>query len=174
MTRLSYEDSCRRLEGKYIGPGVPPLPPRISDLDDGEDFGVHFFRTILGEGEDLSDLTLPRTLFGRSNISKVAFRNTDLHESCMCWNDFTDVDFSNAVLANCDMRASQFIRVDFESADLTGADMRQSWFSECNFSRASLKGAILTWAQGARLNLSNAQRLEISWTEDDGEEPAGG
>jgi uncharacterized protein YjbI with pentapeptide repeats len=92
----------------------------------------------------------------------------------MCWNDFTDVDFSDAILAQCDMRASQFLRVNFASADMTGADMRQSWFTDCNFDGAALKDAVLTKLQGKRLTLSNTQRLEIAWAEDDGDEPDGG
>ncbi|PMQ05791.1 hypothetical protein DyAD56_07805 [Dyella sp. AD56] len=174
MARLSYEDSCRRLEGKYIDPDVPPLPQRMPHPDDEGALGVCFFRTMVREGDDLSNLTLPRTFFGRSEISKTAFRNTDLRESYMCWNDFADVDFSNAVLAGCDMRASQYLEVNFEAADMTGADMRLSSFVGCNFEDATLKGAILTRAQGEKLALSRTQRLEIAWAEEDGQEPAGG
>ncbi len=174
MPRLSYEESCRRLEGKYIEPGTYSLPRHMPHPYDEQECGIRFFRTMIGEGDDLSHLTLPRTFVGRSEIRQASFRNTDFRESYMCWNDFTDVDFSSAVFAQCDMRASQFTRVNFGMADMTGVDMRQSWFENCSFDGAMLKGAMLTRAQGERRALSDTQRLEISWAEDDGEEPDGG
>ena len=102
------------------------------------------------------------------------FRNTDLSESNLCWNDFADVDFTNATLASCDLRASNFERVKFVSTDLTGADMRQSWFKDCDFDYALMAGVILTKDQGAKLGLTERQRAEILWTDDPGPEPIGG
>src|SRR5689334_22012247 len=92
-TRASYEDSVRRLQKDYLGPGeIPPMPKRMPRYDD-ERLGVAFFRTFVGEHDDLSNLTLPRTYFGRSEINDALFCNTDLTESSLCWNDFIDVDF---------------------------------------------------------------------------------
>jgi uncharacterized protein YjbI with pentapeptide repeats len=174
MPRLSYEDSCRRLEGTYIEPGISSMPDRMPHPDDEERWGVSFFRTFVGDGDDLSNLTLPRTFFGRSEINNALFRETDFSESFMCWNDFTDVDFTQAILARCDMRAAEFTRVKFVSADLSGADLRQSQFTQCDFSGAHMAGAVLTRKQGDKLRLSDAQRGDIAWTEVDGAEPDGG
>ena len=173
--KLGYEDSCRRLQPDYIDPGtIPPMPRRLPRHDDPEPLGVSFFRTFVGEGEDLSNLTLPRTFFGRSEINDAAFRNTDLTESNLCWNDFIDVDLTGAVLARSDLRASQFLRVRFDGADLRGADMRRSSFINCRFETARLDGAVLTRKQGQRMSLSEEQRAVIAWTNDDGPEPGGG
>src|SRR5688572_16741673 len=103
--RLSYEASCRRLQENYLdGSEIPPLPEKLPQHDDPEPLGVCFYRVFIGDGDNLGNLTLPRTFFGRSDISDVSFRNTDLSESNLCWNDFTDVDFTDAVLANSDLR----------------------------------------------------------------------
>jgi hypothetical protein len=55
------------------------MPDRIPRYDDGQPWGVNFFRTMLSEN-DLSNLTLPRTYFGRLQISNVSFRDTDFTE----------------------------------------------------------------------------------------------
>ena len=125
-------------------------------------------------GDDLSNLTLPRTFFGRSEINGATFRNTDLAESNLCWNDFIDVDFTNAVLAKSDLRAALFSNVKFVSTDLSNADLRQSTFKNCDFTNAWMNGAILTHDQTAVLGLSEEQRANIAWASDDGPEPAGG
>src|SRR5689334_18192518 len=99
--RLSYEDSCRLLfkigclyEGDYAG-ALPVLPDRPPESGDDLPHGVRFFRTWVGSGRpfglqtppdfesdinehDFENLTLPRTFFGRSEISRISFRNTDL------------------------------------------------------------------------------------------------
>lgn len=67
---------------------------------------MRFFRTR-DEG-DHSGLTLPRAYFGRSDINNASLFNTDLHESNLCWNDFTDVDFGESDLSQSDLRASVF------------------------------------------------------------------
>lgn len=174
-TRLSYEDSCVKLQAGYLEVGViPPLPDHLPQYDDVGVPGVSFFQTFVGEGDDLCNLTLPRTFFGRSEINDAQFRNTDLTESNLCWNDFTDVDFTNAVLASSDMRASDFVRVKFNAADLSMADLRLSSFESCDFTETAMAGAVLTVEQGKGLVLSEKQRSEISWTSDGGDEPAGG
>ena len=173
-TRQSYDASCTRLQQDYLDEGdVPPIPDRVPQYDDEEPLGVNFFRTEIVE-DDLSNLTLPRTFFGRSEINNVSFHNTDLSESNLCWNDFIRVDFSSAILARSDLRASVFSSTSFEAADLRGSDLRQSTFSECTFTGALMAGAILTVSQGSTLSLSDQQREQIAWTDTDGAEPGGG
>jgi hypothetical protein len=51
VPRLSYEDSCRRLQQNYIDAGsIPPIPDHRPQPDDEEPLGVSFFRTFVGEG----------------------------------------------------------------------------------------------------------------------------
>lgn len=172
--RLSYEESCRRLQPALLDEGaIPPIPERVPRHDD-EVSGVSIFRMLLGADVDLSNLTLPRTFFGRSELNGTALRNTDLTESNLCWNDFNKVDFSRAVLAGADLRASNFEQADFTAANLERADLRRSRFNKCRFDDAVLKGAVMTHAQGKKLSLSEAQRASIAWTSDDGPEPEGG
>jgi hypothetical protein len=85
-----------------------------------------------------------------------------------------DVDFTDAVLAQSDLRASLFSRVKFVRTVLRDADMRQSSFESCDFTDALLTGAILTNQQGAIMNLSQEQRKQIEWTDDEGSEPKDG
>jgi uncharacterized protein YjbI with pentapeptide repeats len=173
--RLGYEDSCRRLHGNYLASGIiPPMPDHLPQYDDSEPLGVSFFRTFVGEGDDLSNLTLPRTFFGRSEINGAKFRNTDFTESNLCWNDFIDVDFSGALLTRCDMRSSAFNRVRFTNADLSGADLRRSSFNDCDFSGAVMEGTVLTEKQGTDLDWSATQYTQIKWARSDGPEPGGG
>jgi BTB/POZ domain-containing protein KCTD9 len=172
--RLSYEESCRRLQPLVLDEGeIPPIPAAVPQYDD-ETLGVGIFRMVVGAELDLSNLTLPRTFFGRSELNGTVLRNTDLTESNLCWNDFNKVDFSHAVLVGADLRASHFDGVNFTAANLERADMRRSWFNNCRFDDAVLKGTVLTHAQGKKLSLSEVQRASISWTSDDGPEPEGG
>jgi uncharacterized protein YjbI with pentapeptide repeats len=169
--RLNYEDSCRRLQQHYLAPGhIPPMPNHLPQSDDTQPLGVTFFRTFVGDGDDLGNLTLPRTFFGRSEINDVSFQNTDLTESNLCWN----VDFTDAVLTGSDLRASVFSKVKFLRADLRGADMRRSSFENCVFDGALMDRAILSNGQRSELELSDEQREKIEWTNDDGPEPDGG
>jgi uncharacterized protein YjbI with pentapeptide repeats len=174
--RLTYEQSCRRLQELVCldAGDIPPVPDHVPQSDDEGPLGVNFFRTFIGEGADLQNLTLPRTFFGRSEIRDTLWCNTDLTESNLCWNDFIDVDFTHAVLVRADLRCSPFQSVKFVGADLRGADMRRSSFDNCVFDGALMEGAILTRNQGAQIKLSSAQRAEIDWREDDGPEPSGG
>ena len=174
QTRASYEDSVCRLQKDYLEPGsIPPMPDRVPRYDD-ERLGVSFFRTFVGEHDDLSNLTLRRTFFGRSEVNDALFCNTDLTESCLCWNDFIDVDFSDAVLARSDLRASNFTRVKFVRADLRDTDLRHSSFDDCDFEGAALDRAIMTHSQGKHLKLTETQRQVIAFTNDDGPQPDGG
>jgi uncharacterized protein YjbI with pentapeptide repeats len=136
--------------------------------------GVSFFRTFIGEGDDLSNLFLPHTFFGRSEINDAAFRNTDLTESNLCWNNLVDVDFTDAVLAGSDIRASIFQRVEFIRTDMRSTDLRRSTFEACTFDGALMKGAILTHRQKRTICLSEDQINDVAWSSDEGEEPDGG
>src|SRR2546426_6390334 len=110
-TRKPYKESCQLLKDQQLleGDTLPDLPQRAPRHDD-EHLGVSFFRTQLGDAR-LEGLTLPRTFFGRSEIRGVSFHGTDLSQSTGCWNDFVDVDFSEADLSGVDLRGSIFQRV---------------------------------------------------------------
>jgi uncharacterized protein YjbI with pentapeptide repeats len=97
-----------------------------------------------------------------------------LSESNLRWNDFIDVDFTEAILAGADFRASIYTRVNFTRADLRGADMRRADFEECLFDGAVMDGAVLTRKQESRLSLSSVQKAAIAWCYGDGPEPSGG
>ncbi|MDR2013419.1 MAG: pentapeptide repeat-containing protein [Rhodanobacter sp.] len=173
-TRLSYEASCLKLQPDYLDSGaVPPIPDHLPQFDDEGELGFSFFRMMVEEG-NFSNLTLPRTFFGKSELKNSTFQNTDLSESNLTWNDFIGVDFSFSILARSDLRAALFFETKFISTDLSGSDLRQSSFDSCDFTNAKMKDAILTAAQGKKLPLSEQQRSEISWASDDGPEPGGG
>jgi uncharacterized protein YjbI with pentapeptide repeats len=142
---------------------------------DDEELGFSYFRYGL-EDADNSNLTLPRTYFGRSQLSRVNFVNTDLSESRMCWNDFDECDFSGSDLSRCDMRASIFKNCKFVGTVLRGADLRRSSFEGCDFTGANLAGAVAEHrgSEGAVYNcLSHEQRAGLSLAES-GPEPPGG
>ena len=146
--------------------------PRFDD----DEPRLGYFRSGL-EDEDRSHLTMPRTFFGRSWLVRVNFADTDLSESCMCWNDFDECDFSGADLSGCDMRASHFRGCKFAGAVLRCADLRRSTFDGCDFVGADLSRAV---AEGmgsrARLRdlLSAEQLAVLLWAADAGPEPPGG
>ena len=175
VVRLPYLESCRHLQALgLLGEGdPPPMANRLPRYDDDEPLGVSFFRMLVKDS-DLSNLTLPRSYFGRSEISRVSFRNTDLTESGMSWNDFIEVDFGSAVLTGSDLSASVFDRVDFTGADLRGAQMRRSDFLSCRFDEAILDAAVFARRQALKLAISPSQALVIDWRDDDGPEPDGG
>lgn len=189
----SYEESCRHLQSiRELDQGaLPSLPDQRPQSGDDLPHGVRFFRTWVGSGrpfglqtppdftsntkeDDFENLTLPRTFFGRSEISRISFRNTDLSESTLCWNDFIEVNFTDADLSSSDLRSARFIRTLFVRADLRSTDLRRSTFKECDFSGANLAGAKMTHQQGEVLPLTEEQRREIDWQGDSGEEPLGG
>ena len=172
--RLSYEDSCRKLQGTHLEVGECPSIPKSLPEPEDEELGISFFRTFVGDGDDLSNLSLPRTFMGRSQIVDVSFQNSDLSESNLRWNDFTNVNFSGAVLAGSDLRASALSEALFVGADLRRADMRRSSFEDCDFTNADLTEAVLTKTQGESLHLSSEQRTQVNWEISDGPEPSGG
>lgn len=174
-TRLNYEESCKRLQelGLLEAGETPAMPLKLPGCDDEEVRGISFFRTRLCDCK-LENLTLSRTLFGRSLVQQVSFRGSDLRESNLCWNDFIDVEFVDADLSGSDLRASIYENVRFVRADLTNADLRRSSLDNCSFRDALMCGAKLTARQAENLDLSDAQRAAVSWQADDGPEPDGG
>ena len=176
-TRLSYEESCKLLQhDQWLEQGeCPPLKPKPPAYDD-EILGLSFFRTWLDglKGANFQNLTLPRTYFGRSQISDISFYNTDLSESVANWNDFADVDFSSADLSRLDLRGNSIVRTKFVNALLIDADLRCCSFENCDFTDANLTRTKLTRETGALLNLSEAQKGVVDWHDEDGDDPDGG
>lgn len=175
--RLPVEETWRFLKQEGYEPpedtkGQPAILERMPSYDDEGD-RLSFFKTRV-EGDKLDHLTIPRTFFARSEMVRVGFQDTDLHESRMCWNDWTKCNFTGADLTGCDMRASVFVRCKFVKAVLLGADMRRCTFDRCDFAGAQLAGAQLSRAQAEQLDLSGQQWNDISWQQDDGPEPPGG
>ena len=196
-TRLSYEDSCRLLQRHgYLDAGaegvIPPMPSHRPQVGDEGPLGVSFFSTWVGVGrpfglqpspglpwEDvpehaLENLTLPRTFFGRSEISSISFKNSDLSESTLCWNNFIEVNFTDADLSESDLRASIFKRVAFVRTNLRNADLRRSRFEDCDFTVAEMQRAKMTREQGIQIKLSDQQKRVIDWQASEGDEPPGG
>jgi len=174
MARLNYQESIKFLQAEQwqTVDEFPSMPARMPHYDD-EDLGFSFFRTVARDGK-LDNLTLPRTYFGRSKLKDMSFRNTGLSESAMCWNDFIGVDFTGACLRGCDMRASVWEECSFAGADLSYADLRLSTFTKCDFSQAFLTGTRITRSRAGEFPLSEKQRLEVDWQDEEGESPAGG
>lgn len=175
VVRLDYQRSCQRLrELGLLGAGeYPPLPGRQPRYDDEEPLGVSLLRFAVEDG-DLSRVTLPRTFAARSSFERVVFDESDFSESTLCWNDFVDCSFVGAQLVAADLRASIFERAKFNGANLFRADLRRSSFEGCTFEGANLSGAVFTPRQRASLELSQAQRSQVAWTDEDGPEPDGG
>jgi uncharacterized protein YjbI with pentapeptide repeats len=171
--RRTYAESCHLLQTLGILPkgDIPPLPAVMPAFDDAH-LGVSFFRTFLGD-KALENLALPRTYFGRSEIRGTSFKNSDLSESRLCWNDFIDVNFTEATLRGSDLRASVYERVKFVRADLQNADLRCAKFEDCHFAGANFRGAKAT--KGARIleSLAPEQLAGINY-QPEGEEPPGG
>jgi BTB/POZ domain-containing protein KCTD9 len=125
--------------GLLDGDSSPPMPERMPQQGD-EVLGFSIFRMPLDDPLDLSGLTLPRTFFGRSLVNRVSFRNCDLRESNLCWNDFVGTDLTGADLTGTDMRSSLFQQVLFVATSLVGTDLRRSFFDDCSFEKAAMKG----------------------------------
>jgi uncharacterized protein YjbI with pentapeptide repeats len=156
--------------------GQPIVPASMPSYDDPEPLGFSYFCTGR-EDADRRNLTLRRTYFGRSLLERVDFRNTDLSESRMCWNDFVGCDFSGADLSGCDMRASLFRDCKFVGTILSHADLRRSAFQGCDFTVAVLTGAVADYYRDeydlAEL-LTKEQQAVMDWRDDPGPQPSGG
>jgi len=173
--RKTYEESCRRLWSIFLEHGIiPALPEALPRPDGSSDQGVAFFRTFIGESDDFSNLTLPRTFFAETEIRSASFANSDFSESNFCYNDWVAVDFSSANLKGSDLRCSLFGGVNFAYANLSSADLRHSEFENCDFTDSLMEGTILTRSQGLRLDLSKSQRAVIHWCWTAGKLPPGG
>jgi uncharacterized protein YjbI with pentapeptide repeats len=174
-SRFTYEESCKLLQSRgLLGKGaIPPIPSHRPCFGDEQPLGVSFFKTFV-EGGDLHNLSLPRSFFGRSQVGPASFKNSDLSESTMCWNDFIDVDFTDCDLSSSDLRASLFERVKLVRANLRNTDLRRSSFEECDFTDADMLGVRLVRAQTTGIRFSAKQQEEIDWQAEDGDEPEGG
>lgn len=93
--RQAYHPTCQRPQQLgFLDPGeIPPLPCRMSSTSDSGPLGLRSFRTRASEVK-LDHLSLPRTFFVHSEIANVLFREADLSESCLCWNDFSKCDLT--------------------------------------------------------------------------------
>jgi hypothetical protein len=175
LTRRSYEESCCELQRHELleAGTIPRRLERRPSFGDEQSLGVSFYKTKLGDCV-LENLTLPRTFFGRSEIARISFRNSDLSDSVLCWNDLFEVDFTYADLSQCDLRSSVFIQTKFMGANLRDADLRRSTFEACDFRSADLNGAKLTREASPSLGLSKEQELTVDWQDSQGPEPPGG
>lgn len=179
--RMTLEETWRHFESEgekmpRHPDGRPIVPDRMPSIGDEGPLGFSYFRYQL-EDADNSNLTLPRTFFGRSWLVRVRFTGTDLSESRMCWNDFEECDFSGADLSSCDMRASDFRRCKFVRAILRGADLRRSTFEDCDFTGADLTGAVAEEEDAigcVQDYLTEEQQEVMALAEDSGPEPPGG
>ena len=179
--RKSVDESWRHLESQgeempRHPDGHPVIPGRMPSYDDAEPLGFSYFR-IHQSDADNSNLSLPRTYFGRSLLTRVSFAGTDLSESRMCWADFVECDFTGADLSGCDMRASVFDGCKFAGAVLRGADVRRSSFKGCEFAGADLTGAVADEDETIEYlydKLTEAQQAAMVWHDNPGEEPPGG
>ena len=173
--RIGYEQSLQVLQLLgYLSDGeMPPLLPRPPRFNGVEPLGLTFYKTLL-TGNDIENMNIPRTYIGHAEVGPISFRNTNLSESTLCWNDFIGVDFADADLSKCDLRATVFQDVNLENADLSNADLRRSTFENCNFKTAKMSGTKVARSQSRSLPLSEEQIEEIDWQEHEGEEPEGG
>lgn len=168
-----------RARGWDVPASIDEIPKRLPAVDD-DGTGVEFFRTQVAS-EDFRDLTIPRTLFLRSEIVGCRFESADLSESSMTWCDWKNCNFMSADLRGCDLRRSVFRDCVFYHALLDGADLRGTQFLDCQLSYASLKGAklekafvFLTRSRRKQLQLSDKQADQIAWTNSAGDDPPGG
>ncbi len=171
----TYEESCKYLQQVGWLDATAPIStlPLSRPKYDDKTIGVSFFRIRLSD-QKLENLTLPRTFFGRSEVQNVSFFGSNLSESTLCWNDFSEVNFAECDLSGSDLRAAIFRNVNFSGTNLDRADLRRSDFIDCDFSNANMAGAKLTGEQRRRLQLSRQQVEQIDWQDSDGEEPGGG
>lgn len=181
VARLTIHQSLDRLrrDGWEVPKSAEHLPKERPSADDESD-GYRFFRT-LARNEDFRDLTMPRTLFLRSEIDSCKFENADLSESSMTWCDWNNCSFTRADLHGCDLRRAVFKNCEFFDAILDRADLRGTQFIDCRLTYASMKGAILEKAFGlfsalrcSELKLSKDQERQIHWVTSAGKQPPGG
>lgn len=176
--RRTLEETWKKLSREGYGipagrGGTPKLIDHHAGTERKKDpVDIAFFRTRW-EDADLSDLTLPRRYINRSGFERVSFRNTDLNQSFLCWNDFIECDFTDADLTCCDMRASVFRDCKFVRCKLVGADVRWSGFEDCDFTDADVTGMRIG-VDSESPDLAEEQRQEADYCKDDGPEPKAG
>jgi uncharacterized protein YjbI with pentapeptide repeats len=171
--RRSFAESWKYLRRKkWLDAKGPPLliDHHAGYEREGDPVDIAFFRSGW-EDADFSNLTMPRRYINRSTLERVSFRNTDLNQSFMCWNDFIECDFTDADLSCADMRASLFTNCSFVRCKLVGADLRRSGFEDCDFTSADLRGAVID--TDTDIDLTDELTLILDIT-DEGPEPKGG
>jgi hypothetical protein len=181
VPRLTTDRSFEILRARgWDAPASADQIPRRMPVVNDNDKRLSFFRTRV-DTEDFRDLTIPRTLFLRSEIVGCRFENTDLAESSMTWCDWTNCNFMKADLRKCDLRRSVFKDCYFYDAILDDTDLRGAKFIHCKFGHASMKGTKLEKTFGLfktfrrrQLRLSQDQSKQIAWTTTLGAEPPGG
>jgi len=183
IARLTLERSLSALRSRGLDApaSAADIPRRMpSPRDEDGDKGLSFFRTRV-EREDFRDLTIPWSMFLRSEIIDCRFENTDLSESSMTWCDWTHCIFIRANLRGCDLRRSVFRRCYFYDAVLDNADLRGAQFEDCRFGDARMNGARLEKSLGLfaalrcrQLKLSREQASQVTWVSGAGSEPDGG
>ena len=148
LARLSMNRSLEalRARGWNVPASADQILKRAPAMDDDNE-RLSFFRTRV-DTEDFRNLTIPWTLFCRSEIVGCRFENCDLSESSMTWCDWKNCDFRRAALRGSDLRRSVFENCGFYEATLDGADLRGAKFADCRFGRASMKGAKLESLSG--------------------------
>jgi uncharacterized protein YjbI with pentapeptide repeats len=180
--RLTYVESVAVLKSKVdiMGDALPTVTrtPRYDD----EKIGPSIFRMKV-EDVSLDGLTLLGLYVGRSELSRLSFKATDLHLCAFNWSDIIKCDFSSADLSHADLRACHFVSCSFAGAILTSADLRGSTFVSSTFTDADLRGALLyrrpeTRKMGAivdqtDLPLTPEQRRLVDWS-GEAPEPGGG
>jgi hypothetical protein len=177
-TRLDLYASWTVLEKMGYSPprddvGRPMLPSKPPGDPESEEDDLSFFRTRV-DSEEFSSLTMPRTFFARTEIHYTRFRDTDLSQSFMCWNDWLDCDFTAADLSSANLKAARYLYCTFAGANLNGADLRMADFIGCDFTGAQMQRARLTRKQAKSLALTAEQRKVIAWQSREGPEPAFG
>ena len=185
VPRLTQEKSLETLRSRGFDTASSPSfishrTPVPENNDDTDQLALEFFRTKLAK-EDFRDLTIPWSLFLRSEIVSCRFENTDLAESSMRSCDWNDCVFTDANLCGCDLRRSVFRNCAFYNAILDRADLRGARFVGCWFGGASMKETQIDKTFGLfagfrahRLRFSKEQSRQVNWVSSVGEEPPGG
>ena len=174
--RLSYELSCNRLrELKLLADDDPaPIPDRLPRHDDEEPLGVMSSGHVSWAISTCRIYLYPEPSSGVQRSTAFRCEIVTFTSSNLCWNDFVGADFTGADLSRSDMRSSIFKGVRFVATNLEEADLRRSTFTDCVFEGAVMRGSTLTPRQGETMLLTETQRREIKWVDEDGPQPDGG
>src|SRR5262245_51463296 len=112
---LTYADSVAVLKDRVgiIGDALPLVTQVQRPGDDP--IGPSLFRIGVADA-DISDLCLSGLYVGRSILTRVSFKGTELRLSAFNWSGLEECDFSGANLQQADLRSSRFVRCSFEAA----------------------------------------------------------